>query len=260
MSLLARFEAVAELLFTGAFKKNAARLQPVELAKELVKIMLKHKQVSISAVYVPNIYRVFLHSNDWGPLASFGDALLKELSKHLYAEGERYNYTFLSKPAIELHSDDTVNPREMFIEVDYDDSIVVDWENEEPEVMEKGDWREQTSILTDEVKTNLFSSPDPGRNPLCFLEIIQGEDSNQTFPIPEGTFHLGRHSQCEVVLHDPEVSRRHLKVTQQEQGWFLDDLGSTNGTWVNGQRITRQLVVPGEKIQLGQTILVVRVS
>lgn len=267
MSLLARFEAVAELLLTGAFKKNATRLQPVEIAKELIKVMLKNKQVSISVVYVPNIYRVFLHSSDWSPLASFGDALLKELSKYLYAEGKRYNYTFLTKPAIELHSDDTVNPCEMFIEVDFDDTIVVDWgeegEEEQEEKQEENeveDWREKTSIFADEVKTNLRQQLDSGRNPLYFLEIIEGPDVNQSFPVPEGQFHLGRHSQCEIVLNDPEISRRHLKISQHQQGWVLDDLGSTNGTWVNGQRIARQLVGPGEKIQMGQTVLVIRMG
>lgn len=258
MSLLARFEAVAELLLTGAFKKNITRLQPVEIAKELVKTMLKHKQVSISLVYVPNVYRVFLHSSDWGPLASFGDALLKELSKYLYTEGKRYNCTFLTKPAIELHSDDTVNPCEMFIEVDFDDSIVVDWGNEEEEEDVGEDWREQTSIFREEVKTNLMQPPESGRNPQYFLEVIEGPDMSQTFPVPDGPFHLGRHSQCEIVLNDPEISRRHLKITPQEQGCYLDDLGSTNGTWVNEQRITRQLVSPGEKIRMGQTVITIR--
>ncbi|KLU61025.1 glycogen accumulation regulator GarA [Peptococcaceae bacterium CEB3] len=257
MSLLARFEAVAEKLFTGAFKKNSARLQPVEIAKELVKVMLKHKQVSVSAVYVPNVYRVFLHSGDWSPLATFGDALLLELSKYLYQEGERYGCTFLTKPAIELHEDDTVNPREMFIEADFDDSIVVDWGDEAPEADEEEDWREQTSIFREEVKTNLPSASQSGRNPAYYLEVIEGPDATHIFPVPQEVFYLGRHSQCQIVLHDAEVSRRHLKVTEEEQGWLLDDLGSTNGTWVNDERITRRLVTPGEKIRLGQTVVVI---
>lgn len=256
MSLLARFEAMAEQLFTGAFKKNPGRLQPVEIAKELAKAMHKHKQVSISMVYVPNVYRVFLHSADWGPLASFGDALLKELSKFLYAEGERYHYTFLTKPAIELHADDTVNLREMFIEVDFDDSIIVDW-GEEDQELEGPDWREKTGIFTEALKTDL-DRQHIGRNPAYYLEILEGPDAGQSFPLLSESFHIGRHSQCEIVLHDPEVSRRHVKVSREERGWFFDDLGSTNGTWVNGQRITCQFVVPGEKIQLGQTVAVIR--
>lgn len=257
MSLLARFETMAEHLFTGAFKKNPGRLQPVEIAKELVKVMHKHKQVSISMVYVPNVYRVFLHSADWGPLASFGDALLRELSKFLHAEGGRYQYTFLSKPAIELHADDTVSPREMFIEVDFDDSIVVDWGEKADGSADESDWREHTGIFTEEVKTQV-AEPELSRNPEYYLEILEGPDNRQSFPLLSDNFHIGRHSQCEIVLHDPEISRRHLKLSREERGWLLDDMGSTNGTWVNGQRITRQVVVPGEKIRMGQTLAMIR--
>jgi len=259
MSLLARFEAMAEYLFTGAFKKNPGRLQPVEIAKELAKAMHKHKQVSISLVYVPNVYRVFLHSADWGPLASFGDALLRELSRFLYAEGERYNYTFLTKPAIELHADDTVNLREMFIEVDFDDSIIVDWGEADQEAAEEfeASWREKTGIFTEALKTEMAQA-NAGRNRAYCLEILEGPDAGQSFPLLSDSFHVGRHSQCEIVLRDPEVSRRHVKISREEAGWLLDDLGSTNGTWLNGQRITRQLVVPGEKLRLGQTVAVIR--
>jgi len=258
MSLLARFEEVAELLFTGAFRKNAARLQPVEIAKELVKAMLKHKHISISQVYVPNVYRVFLHSNDWGPLASFGDAFLIELSKYVFAQGERYGFTFLTKPAIELHADDHVEQHKMFIEVDFDDSVVVDWGEDEDVPEDDGKWHEATNIFRDGVKTNLAPAEATSRNPEYFLEVIEGPDAGQTFPLAAGEIHLGRHSQCEVVLTDPEVSRRHLKITVTEQGWLIDDLGSTNGTWVNGQRVVRQNLAPGDRIALGQTKVVLK--
>lgn len=261
MSLLAKFEGVAELLFTGAFKKNPARLQPVEIAKELVKVMLKNKQISVSQVYVPNIYRVFIHPSDWGPLASFGESFLIELSKYVYAEGQRYGYTFLTKPAIELHSDETVEPHQLFVEVAFDDSILVEWDEsseDEEEEENKVDWREHTNIFHDDVGQKVPIDDETSRNPEYFLEIIEGPDVGQSFPIDSGDMYIGRHSQCEVVVHDLEVSRRHVKLTVKDQGWFLDDLGSTNGTLVNGQRITRDSVAPGDRIQLGQTVLVIQ--
>ena len=245
------------MLFTGAFKKNASRLQPVEIAKELAKAMFKNKQVSISQVYVPNVYRVFLHADDWGPLASFGDTFLLELSKYLYAEGTRAGYTFLTKPTVELHSDDTVKPREMFIEVDFDDGVTVNWpEDEEPYGEEEyGGEREETYGGG---KLN-FSSPAPeGRNYEYGLEVIEGPDRSVLYHLNKREMYLGRHAQCEIVLRDPQVSRRHLKITETDQGWMLDDLGSTNGTLVNGQRITREMIAPGDKIQLGQTVLVIK--
>jgi FOG: FHA domain len=263
MSLLARFEEVAELLFTGPFKRKVTRLQPVEIAKELVKEMLRHKQVSISQVYVPNIYRVFLHSKDWGPLASFGETFLIELSKHLYLEGERNGYTFLSKPLIELHADDTVNLHEMSIEVDFDDSIDVDWgerENILPEnnLPEKELWRDQTTVFQDQDKTNSPEESLRSRNLQYILEIIQGTEMGNIILLDNESIYIGRHAQCGLVINDPEVSRRHIKMTQGKEGWLIDDLGSTNGTFVNGQRISRQLVSPGDRIQLGQSILAIK--
>lgn len=275
MSLLARFEGMAEFLFTEAFKKSASRLQPVEIAKELVKSMLRNKQVSISQVYVPNIYRVYLHSSDWGPIASFGDAFLIELSKYLFAEAERNGYTFLTKPAIELHADETVNPRQMVIEVDFDDSIVVDWGDEEDEDENKNknelenayarpnqsNWRESTTIFRESVKTNLPVENEGGRNSDYFLEIIEGPDIGQSFALQDEEVIIGRHGQCDLVLHDPEISRRHLKIAAGgENGWWLDDLGSTNGTFVNGQRITHHTTAPGDRITIGQSVLVIQRS
>lgn len=267
MSLLARFEGVAEYLFTGAFKKGAARLQPVEIAKELVKAMLKNKQISISEVYVPNVYRVYLHSSDWGALANFGDKFLIELSKYIFAEATRNGYTFLSKPAIELHSDDTVNPREMVVEVDFDDSIDVDWGDEEgkqkpkpKDAEEEIDWREKTTIFKESFKSNFLDQGSKGRNLEYYLEIIEGPDIGQRFSLEGQEIYVGRHGQCDLVLHDPEISRRHLKITSGENGWFLDDLGSTNGSYVNGQRITHQIAAPGDRIQIGQSIMVIHRS
>ena len=261
MSLLARFEEVAEHLFTGVFKKNAARLQPVEIAKELVKAMLKNKQVSISQVYVPNVYRVFLNSSDWSPLASFGDAFLIELSKYIYAEGQRSGFTFLSKPSIELHSDDTVKPCEKFVEVDFDDSIVVNWGSddgyeEESEPAEA--WREQTNFYKNTGSLDPIDSLEPGRNSQYFLEILQGPDRGKKLPLEGDVINIGRHAQCEIVLNDVEVSRRHLKLSRIGPGWEIDDLGSTNGTWLNNQRITKQMLFPGDRIEIGQSELVLR--
>lgn len=272
MSLLARFEEVAEHLFTGVFKKNPNRLQPVEIAKELVKAMLKNKQVSISQVYVPNVYRVFLHSSDWSPLANFGDAFLVELSKYVYAEGQRNGFTFLSKPSIELHSDDTVKPCEMFVEVDFDDSIEVSWETDganeadEPETVEENEkknvpegWRDYTTVLQGSDLLHLADDPfnQAGKSP-GYLEILEGPDQGKRFPLDEAVVHVGRHHQCEVVLNDAEVSRRHLKISRMGSDWEIDDLGSTNGTWLNNQRITRQILVPGDRIEIGQTVMVLR--
>jgi hypothetical protein len=251
-------EGLAEVLFTGAFKKSQAKMQPVVIARELVKIMHKHKRISVSQVYVPNVYRVFLHPDDWGPLASFGASFLLELSKYVYHEGRRFGYTFLTKPAIELHADAQTETYQMAIEVDFDDTIDLEWQDDEDDAPEAEDRREQTNILREEARSGANESADSSRNQQYYLEVIEGGDLGQRYLIPVGESFLGRHSQCAMSVADPEVSRRHLKLTVDAQGWMLDDLGSTNGTWVNGQRITRQAIAPGDRIQIGQTVLMLK--
>ncbi len=199
----------------------------------------------------------------WGPLASFGETFLIELSKHLYVEAERNGYTFLSKPLIELHADETVKQHEILIEVDFDDSINVDWgemedDPQEDNLPEKELWRDHTTIFQDQVMTNSAEDSLPSRNLQCILEIIQGPDMGKMILLDEESLYIGRHAQCGLVINDPEVSRRHIKMTQSKEGWLIDDLGSTNGTLVNGQRISRQLVLPGDRIQIGQSILALK--
>jgi ABC transport system ATP-binding/permease protein len=65
---------------------------------------------------------------------------------------------------------------------------------------------------------------------------------------------IGREG-CEIVLPDPEVSRRHAALRQAEAGIAIEDLGSLNGTFVNGERIDEPVALkPGDVVQLGNTV------
>ncbi|SPF42667.1 FHA domain protein (fragment) [Candidatus Desulfosporosinus infrequens] len=132
--------------------------------------------------------------------------------------------------------------------------------NEERETVDEPDWRESTTIFKACVKPNLVDQGLKGRNSEYFLEIIEGPDIGQSFSLQDAEVFIGRHGQCELVLHDPEVSRRHLKIALEENSLWLDDLGSTNGSFVNGQRITHLSVLPGDRIQIGQSVLVIQRS
>ncbi|OJX46917.1 MAG: hypothetical protein BGO78_15550 [Chloroflexi bacterium 44-23] len=86
------------------------------------------------------------------------------------------------------------------------------------------------------------------------LVIRKGANPGQTFPIDLTEMYIGRDLGCEIVINDTEVSRRHAKIYVQGSGFVIEDLGSTNGTFVNGQRITGpHVLVPGEEIALGDT-------
>jgi hypothetical protein len=62
---------------------------------------------------------------------------------------------------------------------------------------------------------------------------------------------IGRASACELVVGDDTVSRRHAELRAEDGRWLLRDLGSSNGTWVNGRRVVEAEVRPGDVVQLG---------
>lgn len=67
----------------------------------------------------------------------------------------------------------------------------------------------------------------------------------------KGTLTLGRSSSCELRLHDVDTSRRHAEIVCEEDGCTIRDLGSTNGTFVNGERVETRKLEPGDRIQIG---------
>ena len=64
-------------------------------------------------------------------------------------------------------------------------------------------------------------------------------------------FVIGRSRECDIVLDDPNVSRRHAELRREDDGWAVRDLGSTNGIKLNGRRLRGGRAEPGDEITLG---------
>jgi len=87
------------------------------------------------------------------------------------------------------------------------------------------------------------------------LFVIRGIDQGTRFELDEPAVCLGRDSSNRVQLHDTEVSRQHAEIVQVESTFTLSDLSSSNGTFVNGQRVERHRLVSGDQIQVGSTLM-----
>jgi predicted component of type VI protein secretion system len=100
------------------------------------------------------------------------------------------------------------------------------------------------------------SSPAPGSLADASLVIHEGAGAGSEYPV-DGEVILGRdHASADLVLEDPGVSRRHARLIPENGGLVLEDLGSSNGTYVNGQQISGAVELgAGEEIQIGATIL-----
>jgi signal transduction histidine kinase len=87
------------------------------------------------------------------------------------------------------------------------------------------------------------------------LFVIQGADQGKRFEFLTGPVALGRDNSNSVRLHDTEVSRRHAELRLEREGYRIVDLGSANGTFVNGQPIDQTPLHSGDRVQLGQTVM-----
>jgi signal transduction histidine kinase/pSer/pThr/pTyr-binding forkhead associated (FHA) protein len=101
-------------------------------------------------------------------------------------------------------------------------------------------------------------SANPQRSsPLARLIIIKGPDEGRQFELPENEpVSIGRDRNNRMVLHDTEVSRRHAEIACRNGIWTLRDVGSANGTLLNGQPIRELPIATGDHVAIGQTTLV----
>jgi predicted component of type VI protein secretion system len=87
------------------------------------------------------------------------------------------------------------------------------------------------------------------------LIVRRGPQPNQSYELNKDIVTLGRDITNDIVINDPEVSRHHLRLTRGAGGFTVEDLGSTNGTFVNGQRLTgARPLRPGDMLGLGETV------
>jgi diguanylate cyclase (GGDEF)-like protein len=88
----------------------------------------------------------------------------------------------------------------------------------------------------------------------AFLTVLSGANVGMTFPLARGGV-LGRSHRADIQLLDHAVSRQHCRLEREDEGYVLTDLESLNGTYVNGERISRVLLKDGDRIQVGASTL-----
>lgn len=112
------------------------------------------------------------------------------------------------------------------------------------------DWDEATKLTSSGVWTK------PRGRGQASLVVLAGRQVGQTFPLDREETVLGRAPDCTVQLNGEGVSRRHARIVERGQGFHVEDLGSTNGTFVNGERVASRELADGDKLQIGESIVV----
>jgi signal transduction histidine kinase len=112
-------------------------------------------------------------------------------------------------------------------------------------------------------RSKLFRYAEPGARALAGHEdlivpslfVRQGRDSGTRYRLDGSTVTLGRGTSNAIQLHDTEVSREHAEIARRGANFVIRDLGSSNGTYVNGQPIKEHVLSSGDQVQLGRTLL-----
>jgi len=247
MSVLRNLEARIEGLVEGVFSRAfSSQVQPVEIARKLAKEMDSHKTASVSQVYAPNSYTVWLSPEDHERLEGYARSLAQELSAYLLEHARRQDYALLTRPDVSIEVDDRLRLGEFGIQP----RLV------KPPVR-KGDSGEQGQHGHTMVYAAAAKEEKPPRGsrrsaaPLTQTRaIVSLNDRRYVLDGPAAS--LGRSRECDCVFEDQNVSRRHAELRRSTNGdWQIVDLGSTNGVKVNGRRVDTSRLAPGDDVSLG---------
>jgi hypothetical protein len=248
MSVLRNLEAKLADLVEGTFGRVfRSEVRPVEIARKLAREMDEHKTVSLSRVYVPNEYVVWLSRDDRERFEGVESSLIDELAAYLLEHARRERLALLSRPQIDFRTDERLSLGEFGIQA----RLVRQPQEDEADAA-------AVPVQDDHGNTMVYSTASRLRVP---VEELRGPRATRALLLAEGRRHVippggalvGRSRDCDVVLSDANVSRRHAEVRPGAPGtWLISDLGSTNGVRVNGRPVTdTQQLLDGDRIVLG---------
>lgn len=221
MGFLDKFEKKVEKGVNGVFSKFGSKdLQPVDLSSALEReIDEQAMAVGQDRTVAPNEYRFELSTPDFDRIEKWGsEALANELADNLTKYAETQHYAF-------------VGPVVVIFEENLD--------------LAKGDFR----LTSESVQGNAAPVTDKSESKdFPVLEI-----SGRQYLLTATKTVIGRGSDCDIVIDDPGVSRRHLEIDITPKGVVARDLDSTNGTYVEGHLVPAATLLDGNTITIGRT-------
>ena len=246
MKALAQFESFLEGLVEGSFRRLfRGRLEPVDLARRLGRVMDDHKRVTWDRPLVPNQYKVALSAADFADVESFLDSLQRELEKFADDRAAERGYGMLAPAAVTITSEAALEHGTFTVE-----AAMVDASDPAAAGPAPGE-------LEDFGQTRAMQPLEMPVGPTGFETIyLIGTSAGRRTAWPVGgRLSIGRGLDNDVVLDDASVSRHHAEVMREGGRLEVRDLGSTNGTWVNAARVTAATVQPGDQLAFGTVYL-----
>jgi hypothetical protein len=291
VGLFDRVERGLERAVHGAFAKAfKAEVQPVEIASAMRRAMDDRAAViGHGRTFVPNLFTIELAPTDFDRLTGFADLLTDELvaSAQEHAESQRYQpggpiqVSFLSKEDLETGvfrvrpatakgaapAAPTSSPAGPAVPAaagppHSGPSGSASEGQPGPDPLPGDGWAQVPAANVPPGQTARHEPVPPSRQRTHPAQRPWLEVDGDHYPLLSAITVLGRDNTADVILDDPGISRRHTEIRVTSDGPHLvasiRDLGSTNGTFVNGERITSQHLADGDRVNVGRTALTYR--
>jgi hypothetical protein len=240
MRLISALERRLERLFERpAARLFATNLQPVQLQRRLERALEVERVVGASRVYAPDEYSVHLNPADLDSLRASAPELERHLAEALVARTRQRGYYLRHAPTVRIVGDDDTPKGEAHVGATVSGS---------DEAM-AGD-------LAPPDVTAVYRAP-PIAHPLIELVVEEPDTEARRVRIEGATVRIGRALDNHLALGDTQVSRHHGELLMRRGTLVYRDLRSTNGSRVNGTRVTEMAVGAGDRIEIGDTTILV---
>ncbi len=261
MAPLAALERFFERLFerpTARFFRT--RLQPVQLQRRIERAMEAERLSSADRTLVPNRYVVHLNPHDLASFGDFSETLAAELADGALLFARSHRYTLVDRPRVDLLADPTVARADIVVSARFADPIAgrVGPEPARPTSREipADDAAAEASLEERASSTMVFQVPRP-TGPRARLEVTEPGGARREVVLDGQLLTIGRATDNGLVLADGRVSRHHGRIAARRGALVYTDLGSTNGTLVNGNPVAEVVLGSGDRIQAGDSLIVV---
>jgi hypothetical protein len=232
VKLLEKVERSIELLVEGipqtVFRQ---KLQPAELGRKLEREMLRQQQAGLGANLVPNHFDVALNPADFERFSGFRSSLENQMESWLTQVAQRKGCVFVDRVEVTLRESSEAGKRNPQIVAKFSDH--------------PGN-RPQSAG-----HTSALPSARPSANRTAHLTLLSGNGHERSFIVPAGSTTIGRAPENDIVLDSQDVSRRHARIDCSTSGIRIHDLGSTNGTCVNGDNVSVADLADRDVIHIG---------
>jgi Protein of unknown function (DUF3662)/FHA domain len=257
MNLLKSVETTISNLVEGAFGRLfRSEVRPMELARKLAREMDEHRTVSVSRVYAPNEYSVWLSPQDRARYDGVEEEVIDELCAYLLEHARREELILASHPQIVLYTDERLALGEFGIQARLVRAAVHSEQPHGPELLDPEPLEEHGQTMIYSTSRRLGGAVEEARAQRPQTRALLAVGNRRLLLAPAGGT-IGRSRDCDIVLDDVGISRHHADIRPGPDGWTVEDLGSTNGVLLNGRNVRgAEPLHPGDRVELGSTEMI----